>query len=135
MTNKEQQVYDEIRSFLSDRGNRNKIELIHRGVFDFRRVLESRFIFEHPLTDLCSISCYLWLERMGTKNYQPYVIVMNEVKDGIQTNNHHFIKNKTTNEIIDLTKEQYEGETIPYNKGIPCIIFRENGLVLSGYRP
>ena len=83
---------------------------------------------KHPLQGLCLVSCLLFkqLSKSG-REYDLYQIPqMFYTVKGRDRNRrfrkvkecctHFFLKHKRTNRIIDLTREQFRGEGVPYNQ-------------------
>lgn len=101
------------------------------------RCLESGKEFErdtelpkHPLQGLCLVSCLLFkkLSKSG-REYDLYQIPKvfytvkgrdrnRRFKKVRECSTHYFLKHKRTNQIIDLTSEQFRGEGIPYNQSV-----------------
>ena len=85
---------------------------------------------KHPLQGLCLVSCLLFKQMSKSgREYDVYQIpkmfytVKGRDRNGRfkkvrECCTHYFLKHKQTNQIIDLTREQFRGEGIPYNQSV-----------------
>ena len=76
----------------------------------------------NSLTGHCYLSteCLYWYLGGPNSNYIPYVLSNNTWDEKLNKGETHwFLKNKITNEIIDITKEQFGNINIPYDNGKP----------------
>ena len=78
--------------------------------------------FENPMAGHCyaSTEALYWLLGGPNSDWIPYVLNNKTFSEGLKEGETHwFLKNKLTNDIIDITKKQFYNLNIPYDKGVP----------------